>query len=209
MSHCAKPIIAQDGIAPNGVASDPVLTPCDEQKLLVPEQILLLASFFELLSDWEERCNLTSVEIMVDLALVQAKPPLKAVADITLRFSGELIKIKRCAVFQKPGEPPWATLPRLSVERQGKSVFVPIVELSRSLKERVLAALINEYHRQTGVKDSLSSPGVSDPAARATSEGPDDSRQRTARDARGPSAGAGSKGPTEKLRARRPPKAVS
>ena len=62
------------------------------------------------------------IEIRVDLAVVKAKPPLRALADVTLRWDEGELTIRRCAVFEKPGEPAWASLPRLPVEKNGKRV---------------------------------------------------------------------------------------
>src|SRR6266850_5241948 len=89
-----------------------------------------------------------SVEIKVDLALVNAKPPLRALADVILRWSDAELTIRRCAVFQKPGEPPWANLPRLPIEKNGKKQFVPLIDLSRDLKQRVMSAVLDEYRRK-------------------------------------------------------------
>jgi hypothetical protein len=87
-------------------------------------------------------------EIKIDLALVTAKLPLRALADIVLRWSdGELI-IRRCAVFEKPGTPPWANLPRLPIDKNGKRQFVPLLDLPRELKKRVLDAVLEEYRRK-------------------------------------------------------------
>jgi hypothetical protein len=108
------------------------------------------------------------ISIKVDLALVQAKLPLRGLADVMLEWNGEELTIRRCAVFAKPGEPPWATLPRLPIEKQGKRIYVPLIDLHRNLKQRVLDAVLREYTRQ---RDDVttSSPGVSGPNVRATS----------------------------------------
>ena len=90
-----------------------------------------------------------SVGISVRLALVDAKTPLKALADISFNWAGERITICRCAVFEKPGEPPWANLPRLSVGMTDKRRYVQLIELSRALKHRALTALLEEYRRKT------------------------------------------------------------
>lgn len=87
-------------------------------------------------------------EISVDLAIVNARAPLRALADVTLRGSGFEVTIRRCTVFQKSGEPPWANLPRLAIEKRGKKQFVPLIDLSRDLKQRVLDALLSEYRRK-------------------------------------------------------------
>ncbi len=89
-----------------------------------------------------------SVEIKVDLALVKAKAPLRALADVLLRWPDGELTIRRCAVFQKSGEPPWANLPRLPIDRNGKKQFVPLVDLSRDLKQSVLTSVLDEYRRK-------------------------------------------------------------
>ena len=87
--------------------------------------------------------------IRVELGLVNAKPPLRALADVILVLEGKDLTIRRCAVFEKPGAPPWANLPRLSIEKDGKRQFVPLIELPRELKQRVLSAVLEEYRRKT------------------------------------------------------------
>ena len=87
-------------------------------------------------------------DIKVDLALVTAKLPLRALADVVLRWSDAEITIRRCAVFEKSGAPPWANLPRLPIEKNGKRQFVPLLDLPRELKQRVLDAVLEEYRRK-------------------------------------------------------------
>jgi hypothetical protein len=87
-------------------------------------------------------------EISVDLALVRAKPPLCALADVRLSWADVEITIRRCAVFKKPGEPPWANLPRLPIEKNGKKQFVPLLDLPKDLKQRVLDAVLQQYRRK-------------------------------------------------------------
>jgi hypothetical protein len=86
--------------------------------------------------------------ITVELALVNAKPPLRALADVILRWPDEEITIRRCAVFEKPGAPPWANLPCLPIEKNGTKQFVPLLDLPRDLKKRVLDAVLDEYRRK-------------------------------------------------------------
>jgi hypothetical protein len=87
-------------------------------------------------------------EVRVALAIVDAKPPLSALADVTLRWSDGEITVRRCAVFAKSGQPPWATLPRLSIRKSGKKTYLPLIELPRDLGQRVLEAVLNEYVRK-------------------------------------------------------------
>jgi hypothetical protein len=87
-------------------------------------------------------------DIKVELSLVVARPPLKALADVTLSWGPNEIKILRCAVFEKPDAPPWATLPRLPIEKHGKRTYVSLIDLPRDLKQRVLDAILSEYTRQ-------------------------------------------------------------
>ena len=87
-------------------------------------------------------------EIKVDLALVNAKLPLRALADVVLRWSDGVITIRRCAIFEKSGAPPWANLPRLPIDKDGKRQFVPLLDLPRELKQRVLGAVLDEYRRK-------------------------------------------------------------
>ena len=87
-------------------------------------------------------------EILIELALVQAKPPLRALADVTLRWSDGEVAIRRCAVFEKPGEPPWASLPRLLVDKNSRRSYLSLVDLPKDLKRRVLDGVLTEYRRQ-------------------------------------------------------------
>jgi hypothetical protein len=89
-----------------------------------------------------------AIEIKIDLARVSAKPPLMALANVGLRFSDDEVKILRCAVFEKSGEPAWATLPRIPIEKNGKRIYAPIVELGRGLQQRVLNAILDAYKGQ-------------------------------------------------------------
>jgi hypothetical protein len=66
-----------------------------------------------------------TTELTVALALVNARFPLRALADVTLRWNDGSLMIRRCAVFEKPGEPPWATLPRLPIEKNGTKPLSP------------------------------------------------------------------------------------
>lgn len=86
--------------------------------------------------------------ITVELALVDARPPLRALADVNLRWSDGELTIRRCPVFEKPGVPPWANLPRLPIEKNGKKQFVPLIDLPGDLKQRVLDAVLEEYRRK-------------------------------------------------------------
>jgi hypothetical protein len=92
-----------------------------------------------------QRKSFVPIEIIVDLSLVEAKAPLRALADVTLSVADVEITIRRCAVFEKSGEPPWATLPRLLVEKNGKKQFVPLIELPRDLRARVLNSVLAKY----------------------------------------------------------------
>jgi hypothetical protein len=87
-------------------------------------------------------------EIKVELALINAKLPLRALADVILRWSGGELTLRRCAVFEKPGAAAWATFPQLPIEKNGKRQFVPLVDLTRDLRRRVLDAVLAEYRRK-------------------------------------------------------------
>jgi hypothetical protein len=88
------------------------------------------------------------IEIRIELSLVNARLPLAALADVTLSYDSEHILIRRCAVFEKSGEPPWASFPRLHIERNGTKSLVPLIEMSGGLKRRLLAAILVEYRTQ-------------------------------------------------------------
>jgi hypothetical protein len=91
--------------------------------------------------------NEVSIEITINLSRVSAKLPLMALADVILQFSEGEITIRRCAIFEKSGEPPWASLPRISIEKNGRKNFVTLIELGLELRKRVLKALLDEYAR--------------------------------------------------------------
>jgi hypothetical protein len=88
-----------------------------------------------------------STEISVDLGMVNARPPLRALADVTLRWPEGELTIRRCAVFKKSGEPPWVSLPSLPIEKNGKKTYLSLVELPRELKRRVFEAVMAEYDK--------------------------------------------------------------
>jgi hypothetical protein len=92
-----------------------------------------------------------NTEISVKLALVSAKFPLRALADVVIRWSDGEITLRRCTVFAKPGEPAWATLPQMPVEKHGKKHYIALVDLPRDLKQRVLEAVLGEYKRSADV----------------------------------------------------------
>lgn len=92
------------------------------------------------------------IEIHVELASVTAKPPLRALADVRLRWPEGELTIRRCAVFEKSGEPAWATLPRLLIERNGERHFVSLIDVPRELRKRVLDAVLSEYRRKIDVR---------------------------------------------------------
>jgi hypothetical protein len=87
-------------------------------------------------------------DIGVRLSIIAAKPPLRALADVSIRWSDGQIVIRRCAVFQKSGEPPWASFPRLAIEKNGSKTFLLLVELPLDLKQRVFDAVLTEYRKR-------------------------------------------------------------
>jgi hypothetical protein len=87
------------------------------------------------------------VEIEVVLARLEARAPLRALADVKLRWPENELTIRRCAVFEKVDEPPWISLPKLSIEKNGKRIYVPLIDLSRDLKQQVLDAILAEYRK--------------------------------------------------------------
>jgi len=92
------------------------------------------------------------IAIKVDLVLVQAKPPLCALADVILKWDGGELTIRRSAVFQKLGEPAWASLPRLPVQKSGKKTYIDLLDLPRDLKRRVLDAVLEEYRSKLNAR---------------------------------------------------------
>jgi hypothetical protein len=139
-----------------------------------------------------------SADITVQLGLVNAKAPLRALADVILCWPEGEITIRRCAVFEKPGEPPWANLPRLPVDKDGKRVYMALIEMQRNLKQRVLDAVLEAYRMKVA---TTSSPGGSAQKCGATSVGPDDPTTADGSSHQGPlTAGAGDRGPAEQLK---------
>ncbi len=105
-----------------------------------------------------------SVEIAIDLALVSAKAPLVALADVNLRWPDGEVIVRRCPIFEKPGQPPWASLPKIPIQKQGKKHLAQLIEMSRDLRNSVLVALLDEYKRKQS-ENQTSSPGTSDQRA--------------------------------------------
>ena len=151
------------------------------------------------------------METRIDLALVTAKAPLRALADVILSWPEGEITIRRCAVFEKPGEPPWANLPRLPVDKDGKRIYVPLIEMQRNLKQRVLDAVLDAYRKKV-ICATTSSPGGAAQECGATSVGPDDPTTADGSGHQGPlTAGAGGKGSARRLGSKRregPPSAA-
>jgi hypothetical protein len=87
------------------------------------------------------------VEIEVKLGLVNAKPPLKALADVLLRCGHAEITIRRCAVFQRGSETAWTSLPRLPIEKLGKKQFLELIDLPPKLKQEVSRAILTAYEK--------------------------------------------------------------
>ena len=83
----------------------------------------------------------------IHLVLVDAKPPLRALADVKLACVDGEVTLRRFAVFEKSGEPAWASVPRLPSERNGRKAYVPLIELPKDLKDRILKAVLVEYRR--------------------------------------------------------------
>jgi hypothetical protein len=92
-----------------------------------------------------EKQEIMSIEICVALSKVNARPPLRALADVTLRSEDGEITIRRCAVFEKYGQSPWAILPRIPIDKNGKTNYVTLIDLPRPLYRRVLEAMLEEY----------------------------------------------------------------
>jgi hypothetical protein len=88
------------------------------------------------------------IEFKINLALVTSQPPLKALADVTLQFSDGQVTIRRCAVFENDGRPPWSNLPRLLLQKNGRKHFAPLIELPSELRQRVLKAILAEYRNR-------------------------------------------------------------
>jgi hypothetical protein len=88
-------------------------------------------------------------ELIVKLAVVHAEPPLRALADVTLSLSASRITIFRCPVFERPGQAPWTSLPRLVIPNVSKRYFVPLVSLSADLEKRIFSVVLSEYRRVT------------------------------------------------------------
>jgi hypothetical protein len=85
--------------------------------------------------------------IRVELALIDAKLPLRALADVILLWGEAELRIRRCAVFKKSGEPPWVSLPSLPIQKNGKTTYLALLELPRELKQRVFEAVMAEYEK--------------------------------------------------------------
>jgi len=86
-------------------------------------------------------------KIRVELALVNAKPPLRALADVILCDEAGELRIRRCAVFKRPGEPPWVALPSLPIQKNGTKSYLSLVELPDELKQHVFGAVMEEYQK--------------------------------------------------------------
>jgi hypothetical protein len=87
------------------------------------------------------------IALKINLTLVNASSPLKALADVTLSWEGQVLRIRRCCVFERSGSPPWANFPTIGVKEDGKKKFLLLIDLSPELKKRVLMGLLAEYRK--------------------------------------------------------------
>ena len=88
-------------------------------------------------------------QIRVELAYVHASPPLRALCDVTLAWQRGEVTIRRCAMYEKKGEPPWVSFPRLPIQRGGQKTLATIIDLPAELRKRVFAAILDEYRRKS------------------------------------------------------------
>jgi hypothetical protein len=88
-------------------------------------------------------------QIRVQLARINASPPLRALSDVTLVWQGGEVTIRRCAVFEKRGEPPWVSFPRLPIQRDGQNALATIIDLPGELRKRIFGAVLDEYRRKS------------------------------------------------------------
>jgi hypothetical protein len=85
-----------------------------------------------------------NIEIKIELALVNEKAPLRALADVILLYPEGEITLRRCAVFEKAGGPPG----RSSLVFPSKRTAAG----ARRLQERVLEVMtrvMGEEHPDT------------------------------------------------------------
>jgi hypothetical protein len=110
--------------------------------------------FFRFSISGTEEETKVSIEFRIDLVRISAEPPLMALADVVLLFSEGEITIRRCAVFEKSGQPPWATLLRIPVDKAGKRIYAPFLDLPGDLKKRILRDLLTEFGKQRDAESS-------------------------------------------------------
>jgi hypothetical protein len=66
-------------------------------------------------------------------------------ADVVVKADELEITIRRCAVFEKAGQPPWATLPRIPIDKNGKRVYFNLLDLPTELKREILEKILQEF----------------------------------------------------------------
>ena len=91
------------------------------------------------------------IKIKIELARINAKPPLMALADVTVQADDVEIKIRRCAVFERAGQPPWASFPRRPIEKNGTRIYVNLIEASKDLKKQIFDKILEEFDAATSV----------------------------------------------------------
>jgi hypothetical protein len=86
-----------------------------------------------------------SIDLQIDLALVSAKKPLVALADVTIEIDDVRMTIRRCAVFEKEGRPPWASLPRIPIDKNGTRTCANLFDISTDLRRQILGKILEDF----------------------------------------------------------------
>jgi DNA-binding cell septation regulator SpoVG len=85
--------------------------------------------------------------IMVELRTVENMGKLKAFADVIVTTELGDIVIKSFRVVQDEGKEPWVGFPQIPIQKNGKIVYLPLLEISRGLKHSLQEMILEEYKK--------------------------------------------------------------
>ena len=115
--------------------------------LMSADDAVSLLYFFELLAHWGS-WGLQGAKPSCSKSLAGTSTEASArVRECPNHIRERVIEIFRCAVFEKSGQPAWASLPRLQIQKGGEKTLIPLLAVPRELKERIYSAILDDYRR--------------------------------------------------------------
>lgn len=89
------------------------------------------------------------VDIAVeDIKLLEDRGSIKALAKVRLSFdTGEYISQSDWKVIHQPDSQPWVAAPSYTIQKEdGSRFYKELVEMSRSLKEKITSQVLEAYN---------------------------------------------------------------